>query len=93
MGQVFNSKLGQGEEKLKEEYIKVVWAEFSTLSLAVFVLTEIVWHRQARARLELKTRPRSHPIGLSILPVHDVSSIIGNRQPFSPGSVRPPSIL
>ncbi len=38
------------------EYLKVVRAEFSTLSLAVFVISVIAWRRQAPLHLELKTR-------------------------------------
>jgi hypothetical protein len=40
--------------------LKVVWAEFSTLSLAVFVVSATVCHRQARPNLKLKTQPRGH---------------------------------
>ncbi len=39
------------------ENLKVVWAKFSTLSQAVFVMNVMTWHRQARPCLELKTRP------------------------------------
>jgi hypothetical protein len=38
--------------------LKVVWADFSTLSLAVFVLSVIEWNTKARLHLELKTRSR-----------------------------------
>jgi hypothetical protein len=45
--------------------LKVVSAKFSTLSLAVFVISIIAWHTQARPSLELKIRPRYSPISLS----------------------------
>ncbi len=32
LGRVFNFKLGRGARKLTGEYLKPVWAEFSTLS-------------------------------------------------------------
>jgi hypothetical protein len=37
--------------------LKVVWAEFSTLSKAVFVMSAITWHIQEHPHLELKIRP------------------------------------
>jgi hypothetical protein len=52
--------------KLKGDSLKVVCAEFSTLSLAVFVMSVIEWHLQARPHLELKTQPRFHPVCLSL---------------------------
>ncbi len=42
-------------QKLSGVKLKVVWAKFSTLSLAVFVMSVIMWHSQARPHLELKT--------------------------------------
>ena len=51
-----------GERKLTGVNLKAVWAEFSTLSWAVFVLTVTACHRQARPRLEFKTRPRFCPV-------------------------------
>jgi hypothetical protein len=36
--------------------LKVVWAEFSTLSLVVFVMGKIAWHTQVE-HLELKLGP------------------------------------
>jgi hypothetical protein len=41
-------------KKLTGEKLKVVWAEFSTLSQAVFVMSVNAWHIQARSHLELK---------------------------------------
>ncbi len=41
-----------GVQKPTGENLKVVWAEFSTLSLSVFVLNVIVWHRQECPRVE-----------------------------------------
>jgi hypothetical protein len=38
-------KLLQGERKLPEENLQVVLADFSTLSYAVFVMSEIARHR------------------------------------------------
>ncbi len=52
----------RGAKKLTGENLKVVWAKFSTLSQAVFVLREIVQQRQARPRLELKTQPRFYSV-------------------------------
>jgi hypothetical protein len=37
--------------------LKFAWAEFSTLSLAVFVMSAIAWYRQVHPHLDLKTRP------------------------------------
>jgi len=45
------------------ENLKVVWAEFSTLSLAAFVKSVIARHRQEWLHLELKTQPRLCPVG------------------------------
>jgi len=36
---------------------KVVWAEFSTLSWAVFVMSVIAWLRQEHTYRDLKTQP------------------------------------
>ncbi len=38
-------------QKLTGETQKFVWVKFSTLSLAVFVMSVIAWHRQARPHL------------------------------------------
>jgi hypothetical protein len=43
-----------GAQKLTRENLKVVWAEFSILSTAVFVVNVIVCHRPARLHLEFK---------------------------------------
>jgi len=53
--------LNPGAQKLTGDDLKVVCAEFSTLSQAVFVMSVIKLHRQARPRLELRTRPRFCP--------------------------------
>jgi hypothetical protein len=45
--------------------LKVVWAKFSTLSLAVFVMNVIMWHAQERPHLELKPRRMFCPLSLS----------------------------
>ncbi len=57
----------QGAQKLTEENLKVVWAEFSTLSLAVFVKSKIASHRQAHPCLELKTQPKFFPVSLNFV--------------------------
>ncbi len=49
-----------------EDNLKVVWAEFSTLSQAVFAMSVIVQHRQAHPRQELIAWPWFHPVGLSL---------------------------
>ncbi len=46
--------------------IKCAWAEFSTLSWPVFVLSMIAWLRQERPHLELKVQPRFCPVSLSL---------------------------
>ncbi len=48
--------------KLTGDTLNVAWAEFSTLSLAGFVLCVIAQHRQAHPHLELKTQPMSCPV-------------------------------
>ncbi len=48
------------------ENFKVVCAKFSTLSQVVFVMSVIARHTQARACLDLKTRPRFCPVSLSL---------------------------
>ncbi len=48
--------------KAKGESLKVVWAEFSTLSEAVFVMSVFARYAKARPHLELKTQPRFHPV-------------------------------
>ncbi len=55
-----------GAEKLTGENLKVVWAEFSTLSLVVFIMNVISLSRHVRPHLELKTRPRFRPVSLSL---------------------------
>ncbi len=46
--------------------LKAVWAEFSTLSLAVFVISVNECHTQARPRLELKICSTFCPVSLSL---------------------------
>ncbi len=53
----------RGARKLTGENLKVVLAEFSTLSLAVFVMSAITLHRQ---HLEVKPRPKPSPDNLSL---------------------------
>ncbi len=52
--------------KLKGNNLKVVCAEFSTLSWAVFVMSVIAWHTHASPHLELKTLSRFCPVTLSL---------------------------
>jgi hypothetical protein len=58
--------IDRGVQKLTGDNLKVVAAEFSTYSLAVFVMSVIAWHTHARPQLELKTRPRFCPVSLSL---------------------------
>ncbi len=51
---------------LTGEKLKVVWAEFSTLSLAVLIMRATAWHRQTHPHAKLKTRPRFCPVSLSL---------------------------
>jgi hypothetical protein len=51
--------------KLTGENLKVVLAEFSNLSLAVFVMSVITKYRWTRPHLKLKTQPRFCPVSLS----------------------------
>jgi hypothetical protein len=46
--------------------LKVVLAEFSALSLAVFVINVTVWRSQARPYPVLKNQPRFCPVSLSL---------------------------
>jgi hypothetical protein len=59
-----------GAQKLTGENLKVVWAKFSTLSLAVFVMSIIAWYRQTRSYLKLKTQPRFCPVIISLYLLH-----------------------
>ncbi len=51
---------------LTGDKFKVVLAEFSTLSLAVFVVVSVLRGIHKRTHLELKFRPRFHPISSSL---------------------------
>ena len=46
--------------------LKAVVVKFSTLSLAVFVVIVIIFYRQVHPHLELETKPRFCPVGLSL---------------------------
>ncbi len=46
-----------GSAKANGENLRVFWAEFSTLSQAVFVMSVITGHAQSCSHLELKARP------------------------------------
>jgi hypothetical protein len=56
----------RGAQKPTGKNLKVVAAEFSTLSQAVFVMSVIAWRRQARPHLELKTQPWFCPVSSSL---------------------------
>jgi hypothetical protein len=56
----------RGARKLRRENLKVVWAEFSTLSKAVLQNVYNLWAIQTRLSLDLKTRPRYRPYSLSL---------------------------
>ncbi len=49
-----------------DDNLKVVWAEFSTLSWAVFAMSLIAKYRLTGPHLKLKTWPRLRPINLSL---------------------------
>ncbi len=53
-------------QKLTGEKLKAVWTEFSTLSLAVFVMRAAAWYTQGQTHLELKTLLRFSPVSLSL---------------------------
>jgi hypothetical protein len=63
---MFLQRLRGGVLTLTGDNLKVVWAEFSTLSWAVFVLNEIAWPGQVRPHLELKTLPNFCPVSSSL---------------------------
>jgi hypothetical protein len=48
------------------ENLRVVWAEFSTLGLAVLQNVYNPWPVQIRPSLDLKTRPRFNPVSLRL---------------------------
>ncbi len=54
-----------GVRKLKGENLKVVLAKFSTLSLAVFIMS-VILYRQTRPHLDLKTGSRFSHVSLSL---------------------------
>jgi hypothetical protein len=56
----------RGVRKPTGENLIVARDEFSTLILAVFVVSAIEWHRQTRPHPELKTRPRFCPVTLNL---------------------------
>ncbi len=51
----------RGAQKITGDGLKLVWAEFSTLSQAVFVISVIAWHTLAHPHLELKAQPKFNP--------------------------------
>jgi hypothetical protein len=58
--------LQRGARKLTGENLKVVWAKFSTLSWAVFIMSAIARYGSTRNHLKLKTRPRFCPVSISL---------------------------
>jgi hypothetical protein len=54
--------LNRGAQKLMGENLKLVWAEFSTLSWAVLKMCTKLMYVDARTRLWLKTRARFCPV-------------------------------
>jgi hypothetical protein len=58
--------LERGAQKLTGENLKVVWAEFSTLSQAVLQNVYNSRPVQTRPSLDLKTRPTICPVSLSL---------------------------
>ncbi len=58
------------------ENLKIVWAEFSTLSQAVFVTSAIASHVRACPHLQLKTVPMFQPVSLSLFGVFTGEQII-----------------
>jgi hypothetical protein len=57
-----NISLALEAQKLMGDTLIYVWAEFSTLSKGVSVMSAFAWHLQACPRLEIKTRPRFCPV-------------------------------
>ncbi len=55
-----------GARKVTGDNLKVVWAEFSTLSLAVLQNVYNPWPVQTRLSLDLKTRSRFRSVSLSL---------------------------
>jgi hypothetical protein len=60
----------RGERKLLGENKNVVWAEFSTLGQAVFVISAVAMYIQTHPYTTLKTRPRFCPVSLSLSVAH-----------------------
>jgi hypothetical protein len=47
---------------LTGQKLKAVWTKFSTLSLAVFVMSATAWYTQGQTHQELKTVRRFCPV-------------------------------
>jgi hypothetical protein len=56
----------RGTRKLTGENLKLVWAEFSTLSQAVLMMCLLLIYADACLHLKLKTQPRFSPVSLSL---------------------------
>jgi hypothetical protein len=60
----------QRARKLSGDNLKLVWAEFSTISWAVLKMCMKLMYVDAQPSLWLKTRPRFRPVSKS-LPISD----------------------
>ncbi len=67
-----DNEFERGARYLMRENLKVVWAEFSTLSLAVWLVLHGKCLPYLRHILEWKTRPRLHPVSSSLSMVLDI---------------------
>ncbi len=63
---MLRSDKSERAQKLTGDNLKVVCAEFTTLSYGVFVMSVITIQRQARRHLQLQTRPMFGPLSLSL---------------------------
>jgi hypothetical protein len=57
-----NISLALGAQKLMGDTLLYVWAEFSTLSKGVSVMSAFAWHLKACPHLKIKTLPRLCPV-------------------------------
>jgi hypothetical protein len=66
-----------GARYLTGENLQVVWAEFSTLSWPVYVMSVNEYHTQTHPNLKLKTRPRCRPESLYVHVVINICNDLG----------------
>jgi hypothetical protein len=72
--------INRGARKLTGENLKVVWAEFSTLSEAVLQSVHGFWPIHTRPSLDLKARSRFRPVSLSLsMNKHYICENYGHR--------------